>query len=243
MTLRLSTKLRNMMLGGVPAIGGATIAGTGIAAVTGTPDSFTDTDSGFVTAGFAVGDTICVSGFLAAANNGIFTISSVADGKIEITETTVTGEAAGPNVKIQVIKGGSLKDVFKDGVLKIYSGSQPATADAAITGSLLCTITVSSGAWVAGSPTYGLEFGTAASGAISKASGDVWSGTNVATGTAGYFRLYANATDDGSLDTSTYARIDGAIATSGSQLNLSSTSLVAAATLTIDTFTITFPAA
>jgi hypothetical protein len=242
MTLRLSTKLRNMMLGGVPAIGGATIAGTGIAAVTGTPDNFT-VASGITAAGFAVGDTICVSGFLAAANNGIFTISSVADGKIEITETTVTGESAGPNVKIQVIKGGSLKDVFKDGVLKIYSGSQPATADAAITGSLLCTISVSSGAWAAGSPAYGLEFGTAASGAISKASGEVWSGTNAATGTAGYFRLYANATDAGALDTNVYARIDGAIATSGSQLNLSSTSLVAAATLTIDTFTITFPAA
>jgi hypothetical protein len=243
MTLRLSTKLRNMMLGGVPAIDGATIAGTTLAAASGSPDTFTDSGNGFVTAGFQVGDTICVSGFLAAANNGIFTVTIVAAGTLSISETSVTGEVAGPNVKIQVIKGGSLKDVFKDGVLKIYSGSQPATADAAITGSLLCTITVSSGAWAAGSPQYGLEFGTASSGAISKASGDVWSGTNAATGTAGYFRLYANATDAGAVDTSTYPRIDGAIATSGSQLNLSSTSLVSGATLTIDTFTITFPAA
>lgn len=41
---------------------------------------------------------------------------------------------------------GSLKNAFQGGKLKIYSGSQPATADAAPTGTLLCTITDASGA-------------------------------------------------------------------------------------------------
>lgn len=41
---------------------------------------------------------------------------------------------------------GSFKQAFQNGKLEIYSGSQPATADAAATGTLLCTVTKSSGA-------------------------------------------------------------------------------------------------
>lgn len=36
---------------------------------------------------------------------------------------------------------GSFKDAFQDGRIEIYSGAQPLTADAAVTGTLLCTIT------------------------------------------------------------------------------------------------------
>ena len=36
---------------------------------------------------------------------------------------------------------GSLRDMFQNGKIEIYSGAQPATADAAVTGTLLCTIT------------------------------------------------------------------------------------------------------
>jgi len=43
-------------------------------------------------------------------------------------------------------RDGSLKRAFHGGVLKIYSGSQPSTADAAATGTLLATITAASGA-------------------------------------------------------------------------------------------------
>jgi hypothetical protein len=242
MARKFSTKLRTMILGQVPYIGGATISGTGIAAVTGTPDNFTDSNNGFVTADFAVGDTICVSGFLAAANNGIFTISSVVAGKIEIVETTVTGESAGVNVKIQSIKGGSLKDIMKDGVLKIYSGTQPTDADQAFNGTLLCTFTKSAGTFVATAPENGLRFGTAASGAIAKDS-STWQGVAVATGSAGWFRFYANGTDAGAGDpTFLLPRIDGSIGTSGAQLNMSSTTITLGATITIDTFVITLEA-
>jgi len=41
---------------------------------------------------------------------------------------------------------GSYKDAFQNGRIELYSGAQPATADAAVTGTLLCTITSSSGA-------------------------------------------------------------------------------------------------
>lgn len=41
---------------------------------------------------------------------------------------------------------GSYKTAFQNGRIEIYTGAQPATADAAATGTLLCTITSSSGA-------------------------------------------------------------------------------------------------
>lgn len=41
---------------------------------------------------------------------------------------------------------GSWKSAFQNAVIELYSGSQPASADAATTGNLLCTITVASGA-------------------------------------------------------------------------------------------------
>jgi hypothetical protein len=45
-----------------------------------------------------------------------------------------------------MLNGHSLKGCLGGGKLKIYTGSQPATADAAPTGTLLCTITDASGA-------------------------------------------------------------------------------------------------
>jgi len=41
---------------------------------------------------------------------------------------------------------GSLRDAFGNGRIEIYTGAQPASADAAVTGTLLCTITNASGA-------------------------------------------------------------------------------------------------
>lgn len=46
-------------------------------------------------------------------------------------------------------EGGSIKQALANGKLKIYTGAQPSTGDAAPTGTLLATITVSSGAHTA----------------------------------------------------------------------------------------------
>jgi hypothetical protein len=127
----------------------------------------------------------------------------------------------------------SLKDAFKDGFLKIYSGSQPASADDAHSGTLLVTI-------YSDGTSAGLEFDDAVAGVISKAAAETWSGTAVADNTAGYFRLVAPGDTDAS--STTEERIDGAIATSGSQLNMSNTSIVTGAVQTISSFSITLPA-
>lgn len=253
-----------------------------------------------------------------------------------------------------ILKGRSLKQEMSNAVLKVYTGTQPASADAAPTGTLLCTYSSSSGAitretlavgsltitaaasgtldtlkltpagpgtaidilggavtadgTVAGTATLaatsindnpanlyvtasttgasgvitltakpgtgatlntwavtatsttvttnsgagavdmtggvaavnGLKWGNATAGVLSKKSTQTWSGVAVATGTAGWFRIEAAVTDSGALDsTETYKRIDGAVSTSGAQLNLSNTSIANTATQTIDTFTIT----
>ena len=90
----------------------------------------------------------------------------------------------------------------------------------------------------------GLRWSTTAAGVLSKKSTQTWSGVAVATGTAGWFRIEAAVTDSGALDSvELYKRVDGAVSTSGSELNLSSTSIANTATQTIDSFTVTLPTA
>lgn len=140
----------------------------------------------------------------------------------------------------QLLSTGSFKEILTDGVIRIFPGVQPSTADDAEGASHLVQITLGSGAFTAGQPGNGLEFGTAAGGTLSKNTGEVWSGVAVASGTAGWFRFYANDMTTGAV--SDTVRFDGSISTSGAQLNMSSTAVTTGATTTIDSFTITFPA-
>jgi hypothetical protein len=119
--------------------------------------------------------------------------------------------------------------------LDIYAGTVPADADAAIgAATLLCTISNNSGV-------TGLTFAASASGGIiTKTLAEVWSGVNVATGTASFYRL-RTAADDGTAST-TQERVQGTVGVAGADLNLSSTSLVSAATQTIDAYNIALPA-
>lgn len=80
----------------------------------------------------------------------------------------------------------------------------------------------------------------AVAGVLSK-NADTWSGVNVATGTAGYFRMVTSG-DTGVLVTTTEKRLQGNISTSGAEMNLSNLNLTLGATLTVDSFTITLPA-
>jgi hypothetical protein len=244
-----------------------------------------------------------------------------------------------------LLSGGSLKRAFEGGRMEIYSGTQPASADTAVSGTLLCTITTSSAAhtaetpatgsiqitggssgnisavtidsvgildatvtyntsinqtasdlaaalnrsatnldWVASASTdtvtltakpgcgtrfngktlatttstittsctnpsggaagsNGLRFEYGSAGALAKRTADAWTGVAAATGTAGYFRLYSSKTDAGGTDSSAaYLRMDGAIATSGAQLNMNPTSITSGATQTISSFSPTVPA-
>ena len=125
-----------------------------------------------------------------------------------------------------------------NGVIDIYSGTQPATADSAATGTLLGTVTLNAGAFTPGSTTNGLTFSAASAGVVSKSG--VWSFVGIAAGTAGWFRFRGNAVDSGGISTA-LPRLDGSVATSGANLNLSNISIAVGAPTTVDTFTWTQP--
>lgn len=239
---------------------------------------------------------------------------------------------------------GSFADTFANGVLDIYSGAQPASADAAATGTILVSVTSSSAVYTAetratgtvtlltgaaglvdtvavnavdvlgGAVAYntsltqtaadvatainrnpvnrtyvatsvgavvtltanagfgaslnghvvtatlttltasyaniaagvaaanGLLFESAAAGVVGKKTTQTWSGTAIAGGTAGWFRL-RESNDTGAGASTTAARYDGAIATSGAEMNLGSLTIVLSTPFTASAATFTLPQA
>ena len=133
----------------------------------------------------------------------------------------------------QLLATNSARLIFAAGFLRLYTGAEPASPDDAVTGTLLATISISSGG-------TGVNFDTAAvAGVLSKAPAEVWSGVNAATGAAAYYRHVA-AGDTGASST-TQARMQGSVGVLGADLNLSSVSLVSAATTTIDYYSAAMP--
>lgn len=133
------------------------------------------------------------------------------------------------------------KEMFAKGALYLYSGPQPATADAAVTGTLLGIVTHNNVTFVPGGGADGLNFDTPVLGVIGKPSGETWRTTCTAAGTVGWARLVANATDSFGVST-TLQRVDMSVATTGADLNLPSVVVIVGTPITIDVFNITFPA-
>ena len=240
MTLRLSTGLRNSMLGDAFLVGALLDYNDG--GGVGDADIITDSSSRFLTAGFRVGDSITTTNSTTGGNDfGPVELSAVAAGTLTFTAGTLAAtEVFAATTTLTGNNGGSLKTIMANGILFIYSGSQPANADSAETGTKLVEITLSSGAFSPETATNGLEFKQEISGVLSKNSLEAWSGVASATGTAGWFRFYDNNEDTGA-DT-TACRFDGSVGTSGAQLTVSSTSIVSGATITVDSFDVTLPA-
>lgn len=105
------------------------------------------------------------------------------------------------------------------GKLRIYSGTRPANPAAAITGTLLAELVCNA------------TFAAAASGGVLTLNAITQDTTADATGTATHFRLWKS---DG-----TTAVIDGDVGTSGSDLNLNTTSIVANAIVSVTSFVLT----
>jgi hypothetical protein len=127
-------------------------------------------------------------------------------------------------------------EIMRNCKINVYTGAQPATANDAASGTLLFTITKG------GDGVTGLEWNPASAGAASKPSGDSWAGTAVASGTAGWFRAYEEGDDPSGASTAN-ARFDGSVATSGAQINMTSTTIASGAVQTVSSFTYTQPAA
>jgi hypothetical protein len=103
-----------------------------------------------------------------------------------------------------LLASNSFKGLFEAGsgfFIDIYSGSQPASSDDAPIGTKLVTLSNNSGGTT-------LTFASsAASGALAKEPSQVWSGSAIATGTAGWFRLRRH--DDTNASSSSFVRYDG----------------------------------
>jgi hypothetical protein len=113
-----------------------------------------------------------------------------------------------------------IDSVFNSGTLEIRSGSQPASANDAATGTLLASIAVPADSFAAAS-------------GRSKAKAGTWEDTSADnTGTAGWFRLKNGA------DT---RRLDGAVTATGGggQMEVDSTSFTAGQQFTVTAFTLT----
>ena len=102
-------------------------------------------------------------------------------------------------------------------VMKIFMGSPPANCGTADSGSLLATLTCS----VSG-------LGTASSGVLTFNA--ITSATATGAGTAGYFRIYPSAV------TTTNAVLQGLCGTSGSDLNLNTTTISIGLTVAVTNF-------
>lgn len=101
-------------------------------------------------------------------------------------------------------------------LLRIYSGTRPATGGTATT--LLAELTCNA------------TFAPAASGGVLTLNAITQDSSADATGTATWFRLLTSAAS---------AQIDGNVGTSGSDLNLTTTSIVATQPVSVTSFTIT----
>jgi len=89
--------------------------------------------------------------------------------------------------------------------------------------------------------TNGLEFGGSTSGIIGKGTA-AWSGVNVATGVAGYFRILGPIADGGTAGTREM-RVQGVCGISSGDYPMTTTTLTSGQTHTVDAFTLTLPAA
>lgn len=139
-----------------------------------------------------------------------------------------------------ILGANSFASIFNGGRILIYSGAQPTTADHAVQGTLLAQVTTDGDSWVQGGA-GGLVFEQYGAW-VTKAVSAAWRLKATVAGTAGWFRLVAEATDPGTLSYS-HARIDGAIGAGGTavQMVLEDPVLTSSTNIPVQQFSFTFP--
>ena len=265
MTLRFSTALRNQILaqqsladamsncflkvytGAQPATADAAPTGTLLctySSASGTPTREVLGIGSLILAGTSgSASTLTYQHLGAGATINLMNGSVASDGTVAGTATLVAANINNNPLNIYFIASttgatGVITFTCKPGI-----GASLNTGVFAGTGS---TISFGTPVAVTGGVTAlnGLRWGGSLAGVLAKDSTQTWSGAAVATGTAQWFRFEAAVIDAGALDSiAAVSRMDGTVATSGAELNLSNTAIQNTATQTIDTFTVTEPTA
>ncbi|WP_045740874.1 hypothetical protein [Actinoplanes rectilineatus] len=129
---------------------------------------------------------------------------------------------------------GAVRDLVDGGPaagrLRIYTGTQPAGPGTTASGTLLAEITLNDP-----------SFGAASAGVITAAQSPALSGTGVAAGTAGWWRL-VDSTEAG---TTGLGMVDGSVTATGGggDLQLNTTTISIGLTVAVTSLTLTMPAA
>lgn len=131
---------------------------------------------------------------------------------------------------------GDFQSGVDGGVIYIYNGVEPATADAALSGNTLLMIISNNAAGT------GITMAaTPAGGVLGKNATEIWRGVCVAAGTPTFYR-FAGLTDSGLLST-TEKRMQGTIGTVNADLIFSNTAFTVGAERRIDNFNVAQPTA
>lgn len=127
---------------------------------------------------------------------------------------------------------GSLKEILDGGSLKVYAGTPPASADAALGGATLLVEVLAAG--------NELTFEPTATGAVlTKNLTEVWESIIAVTGAPAFFR-YELPADTGGQSTSE-VRVQGTAGGPGSDLFLTDSTLTASEPLRMQYFAIAIP--
>jgi len=198
-----------------------------------TTDTVTFTATTIVDSGDGLGDidvddwiTVVVAN--TSGNVGIKAkVLTAAVGTLTFEAATFTIDATDAPACIVAVKGGSFKELMQNGMLRLYNGTIPTSADLVENGTLLAEITADGNTFAFDAPANGLNLGNLASAVLHRgddpatSTTEVWSGDGLVAGTATWGRWHAN---DGAAGASTTeVRIDGTVTTtSGGDLVMAS---------------------
>jgi hypothetical protein len=259
MTIRYSTALRNFLLkqgsmaralgggklniysGPQPATANTAASGTLLATIT--------ADGGAHTAEVRATGTVTLDSGASGSVDSIEVEGIEVLGSVISFTDSLTATAALVAAAINDNPMNSLVEASSDGAVitltaKLGLGALANGLTVVSASTTIATTDVNLGSGVTGvSSVNGLLFGEVSAGVLSKLASQEWTGLGLADGTAGWFRFVGPVADAGATDSAAaFNRIDGNIATSGANMNMTNTNIVTGATQTVNTGTVTVPA-
>ena len=132
-------------------------------------------------------------------------------------------------LRVSMLAGPGVKSSLDGGEIRIYGGIAPAGADDSIgAATLLCKVNLNG--------SMGIELDDSTVGLLKIPDGANWTGTNVAGGTATFFRM-VHSSDAGEATTMA-PRIQGSVGVVGADLNLDTVALISGQDTPIRSFNI-----
>lgn len=134
----------------------------------------------------------------------------------------------------------SLREILNFGIIDLYTGQQPASADLAPTGTHIGRVTAAGATFNPGSPTGGLTMVyVPLIGELMKNPSQTWTITPLESGTVGWWRFKGNAPDSNTESTQ-FVRLDGEAGSPYNELYLFDLGLVVGQLKELELFQLNF---